>query len=38
LWKDVEPQLRSDWEGRNPGSAWQKFKAAIKHGWERITH
>jgi hypothetical protein len=38
LWKDVEPQLRSDWEERNPGSAWQKFKAAVKHGWERITH
>jgi hypothetical protein len=37
LWKDVEPALRSDWEGRNPGSAWSKFKAAIHHGWQRIT-
>jgi hypothetical protein len=36
-WKDVEPALRSDWEGRNPGSAWSKFKAAVRHGWERIT-
>jgi hypothetical protein len=38
LWKDVEPQLRSDWEGSNPNSAWSKFKAAVRHGWERITH
>jgi hypothetical protein len=36
-WKDVEPALRSDWEGRNPGSAWSKFKAAVHHGWQRIT-
>jgi hypothetical protein len=37
-WKDVEPQLRSDWEGRNPGSAWEKIKSAVRHGWERIAH
>jgi hypothetical protein len=37
-WKDVEPQLRSDWEGSNPNSAWSKFKTAVRHGWERITH
>ncbi len=36
-WKDVEPALRSEWEGRNPGSAWDKFKAAVRHGWEKIT-
>jgi len=29
--------LRSDWESRYPSSAWEKFKAAIRHGWERIT-
>jgi hypothetical protein len=37
-WKDIEPQLRSDWEGTNPNSAWNKIKAAVRHGWERITH
>jgi hypothetical protein len=37
-WKDVEPQLRSDWEGRNPDSTWEKFKAAVRHGWDRIAH
>lgn len=36
-WKDVEPHLRSDWEARNPHSAWEKMKAAIRHGWERMT-
>lgn len=36
-WKDVEPALRTDWESRNPASAWSKFKAAVHHGWQRIT-
>lgn len=36
-WDDVERNLRSDWEARNPDSAWEKVKAAIRHGWERIT-
>lgn len=38
LWKDVEPALRSEWEADNPGTAWGKFKAAVRHGWDRITH
>jgi hypothetical protein len=36
-WKDVEPALRSDWEGRNPGSTWEKIKAAVRHGWDKMT-
>jgi len=36
-WNDVESNLRTDWESRYPSSAWEKFKAAIRHGWERIT-
>ncbi|HEU4851690.1 MAG TPA: hypothetical protein VFT37_06000 [Telluria sp.] len=36
-WEDVETYLRSDWEARNPGSAWERFKSAVRHGWERIT-
>lgn len=36
-WEDVERNLRSDWEARNPDSAWEKVKAAIRHGWERIA-
>ena len=36
-WNDVEAPLRSDWESRNPGSTWENMKAAVRHGWERIT-
>lgn len=36
-WNDVEPSLRQDWESRNPGSAWDSMKAAIRHGWDKIT-
>lgn len=36
-WDDIEPTLRSDWETRNPGSTWEKMKAAVRHGWERMT-
>lgn len=35
-WDAVESTLRSDWETRYPASAWEKMKAAIRHGWERI--
>jgi uncharacterized protein (TIGR02271 family) len=36
-WNDVEPALRTDWETRNPGSTWEKIKAAVRHGWEKVT-
>jgi uncharacterized protein (TIGR02271 family) len=36
-WEDAEPELRYDWESRNPHSSWDRFKAAARHGWERIT-
>ena len=38
-WNDVESDLRSDWESRNAGgpSTWEKFKAAVRHGWDKIT-
>lgn len=36
-WNDVEPNLRQDWESRYPGSAWDKFMAAVQHGWQKIT-
>ena len=35
-WNDIEPNLRSDWETRNPGSTWEKMKSAVRHGWERV--
>ncbi|HEU4844044.1 MAG TPA: hypothetical protein VFT05_07255 [Burkholderiaceae bacterium] len=36
-WEDVEPHLRSDWENRHPESHWEKFKEAVRAGWERMT-
>ena len=36
-WEDVETNLRTDWEARNPGSTWEKMKSAVRHGWERMT-
>jgi hypothetical protein len=37
-WSDIEQSLRSDWETRNPGaSPWDKFKAAVRRGWDKIT-
>ena len=35
--EDVETDLRSDWAQSYPGSTWENFKAAIKHGWDRMT-
>lgn len=39
-WDDVESDLRTDWETRNAGrtgSTWEKMKAAVRHGWDRMT-
>ncbi|WP_229452068.1 DUF2382 domain-containing protein [Massilia niastensis] len=38
-WNDVENDLRTDWETRNAGgpSTWEKMKAAVRHGWDRMT-
>ena len=36
-WEQVELELRSTWEHTYPQSAWDDFKAAVKHGWERVT-
>ncbi|QOY92595.1 YsnF/AvaK domain-containing protein [Massilia sp. UMI-21] len=38
-WDDVEGDLRSDWDARHTGgpSTWEKMKAAVRHGWDRMT-
>jgi hypothetical protein len=37
-WDEVESDLKSDWEARHPGaSTWDKFKAAVRRGWDKIT-
>jgi uncharacterized protein (TIGR02271 family) len=40
-WDDVESDLRTDWESRNrgtTGSTWDRMKAAIRHGWDKVAH
>jgi hypothetical protein len=39
-WDDqMEYELQRDWESRHPegGDTWDRFKAAIRHGWDRVT-
>jgi hypothetical protein len=37
-WPDVEEDVRQHWESENPDSGgWERFKAAVRHGWERVT-
>jgi hypothetical protein len=40
-WDEVESDLRSDWDTRHPGgssgSTWERMKAAVRHGWDRMT-
>jgi uncharacterized protein (TIGR02271 family) len=36
-WADIEPDARRDWETRYPDSGWERFKAAVRHGWDRMT-
>jgi uncharacterized protein (TIGR02271 family) len=40
-WNDIESDLKSGWEARHPGakgaSTWERFKAAVRHGWDNIT-
>lgn len=40
-WDDIETDLHSDWDSRYAAGAgpstWEKMKAAVRHGWERMT-
>jgi uncharacterized protein (TIGR02271 family) len=35
-WTDAEPEIRRDWESKNPGSKWERFKESIRHAFERV--
>ncbi len=34
-WPQIENDVRTDWEKKNPGT-WDKFKGAIRYGWDRM--
>lgn len=36
-WDAIEPDVRSDWESRNPGGTWERFKASVRRGWDNMT-
>jgi uncharacterized protein (TIGR02271 family) len=36
-WDEFEPDARSSWEAQQSGSAWEKVKGAVRHGWDRMT-
>nr|WP_315400669.1 hypothetical protein [uncultured Duganella sp.] len=36
-WEHAEPELRTTWESTHPQSSWEKFKDAVRAGWERVT-
>jgi hypothetical protein len=35
-WEDVESDFRRDWEQRHPNDAWEDFKDAVRHAWQRV--
>ncbi|WP_233833430.1 hypothetical protein [Paraburkholderia sp. ZP32-5] len=36
-WEDIEAEARRHWETTSPDSTWERFKLAVRHGWERVT-
>lgn len=34
-WAAIEPDVRRDWEVREPGT-WEKIKDSVRYGWERV--
>jgi len=34
-WDEIAADARGDWEQRHPGHAWETFKNAVRHAWER---
>jgi hypothetical protein len=37
-WSEIESDARRDWESRNPNDTWERFKSAVKRGWERASN
>jgi uncharacterized protein (TIGR02271 family) len=35
-WERLEPEARSTWEQRNPGSPWAQVKDAVRYLWENF--
>jgi hypothetical protein len=35
---EVEPELRSEYLRRNPGSSWDQVKDSVRYGWSKISN
>jgi len=36
-WNRLEPEARRTWEQRNPNSAWDQAKSAVRYAWESVA-
>lgn len=36
-WSQIEPDVRRDWESRNPNSKWEQVKDSIRYAWDKAT-
>jgi uncharacterized membrane protein len=36
-WTSAEADMRRDWEASNPDGDWERFKDAVRRGWDRFT-
>ena len=36
-WNEVEPEVRQDWERRNPSTPWDRARERIRDTWEDTT-
>lgn len=37
-WGEVETNARRDWETSHAGHPWERFKDAVRYGWEKVAH
>jgi hypothetical protein len=37
-WSRLEPEARRRWESEHRDSAWDDFKEAVQHGWQRVKN
>lgn len=35
--EEIEPELRSEYLRRNPGSSWDQVKDSVRYGWSKIS-
>jgi uncharacterized protein (TIGR02271 family) len=36
-WEDIQNDVRTDWERRNPNSKWDQFKDSVRYAWDRAA-